>query len=152
MQTASAVQWFFLAMAIYPEVQCRAQEEIDRVIGPNRLPNFNDRTSLPFINAVVKETMRWHMVSPLGMHTSWWCQILNNNTVQLLAIRVAATMNTMAILFQKALSFWGTPGRSINSSQRNLCIFVWLGPFYTIQVYTLPPMNSNQTAGWRTAN
>ena len=53
-------------MALYPKVQKKAQEEIDSVIGPNRLPNFEDRPFLPYINAVVKESMRWHVPAPLG--------------------------------------------------------------------------------------
>ena len=53
-------------MALYPEVQKRAQAEIDAVVGPNRLPDFNDRPSLPYINAVVKESSRWNLVLPLG--------------------------------------------------------------------------------------
>ena len=55
-------------MALYPEVQKRAQAEIDAVIGPNRLPEFHDRPSLPYINAVVKETSRWNLAAPLGKH------------------------------------------------------------------------------------
>jgi cytochrome P450 len=65
-QTSSVVQALFLAMALYPEVQKKAQAEIDSVVGPNRLPNFEDRPSLPYINAVVKESMRWHVPAPLG--------------------------------------------------------------------------------------
>ena len=53
-------------MALYPEVQKKAQAEIDAVVSPNRLPDFEDRPSLPYINAVVKEVMRWHSVLPLG--------------------------------------------------------------------------------------
>ena len=53
-------------MALYPEVQKKAQAEIDDVVGPNRLPDFNDRPSLPYINAVVKESSRWNLVAPLG--------------------------------------------------------------------------------------
>ena len=60
------MQTIFLAMALYPEVQNKAQAEIDAVIGPDRLPDFQDRPSLPYINAVVKESMRWHLVLPLG--------------------------------------------------------------------------------------
>ena len=60
------MQALFLAMALYPEVQEKAQAEIDAIIGPDRLPDFEDRHSLSYINAVVKETMRWHLVSPLG--------------------------------------------------------------------------------------
>ena len=53
-------------MALYPEVQKKAQAEIDAVVGPDRLPDFEDRHSLSYINAIVKETMRWHLVGPLG--------------------------------------------------------------------------------------
>ena len=53
-------------MALHPEVQRKAQAEIDAVVGPNRLPDFQDRPSLPYINAVVKESSRWNLVTPLG--------------------------------------------------------------------------------------
>jgi len=65
--TLSSVQTLFLAMSLYPEVQKKAQAEIDAVIGPNRLPDFQDRPSLPYINAVVKESSRWNLVLPLGV-------------------------------------------------------------------------------------
>jgi hypothetical protein len=53
-------------MTLYPEVQKKAQAEIDAVVGPNRLPDFHDRPSLPYINAIVKESSRWNLVFPLG--------------------------------------------------------------------------------------
>ena len=53
-------------MTIYPDVQKKAQAEIDAVVGPNRLPDFQDRSSLPYINAVVKEASRWNLVLPFG--------------------------------------------------------------------------------------
>lgn len=53
-------------MAMYPEVQRKAQAELDAVIGAERLPEFIDRPSLPYVNALVKETMRWQVVVPLG--------------------------------------------------------------------------------------
>lgn len=40
-------------MTLFPEVQKKAQEELDRVIGPDRLPEFKDRDQLPYINALV---------------------------------------------------------------------------------------------------
>ena len=45
-------------MVKYPEVQKRAQEEVDRVIGSDRLASFSDRESLPYIDAVVAEVLR----------------------------------------------------------------------------------------------
>jgi len=74
MQTISAVQSFFLAMALYPEVQKKAQMEIDAVIGNNRLPEFSDRDALPYTNAIVKEAMRWQLVTPLGSLGSFLSQ------------------------------------------------------------------------------
>ena len=65
-QTVSANCSFYLAMTLYPEIQRRAQEELDRVIGTERLPTFSDRKNLPYIDALVKEAIRWHPVAPLG--------------------------------------------------------------------------------------
>lgn len=57
-QTVSALSSFVLALVIHPEVQAKAQQELDSVIGRGRLPDFNDRHALPYINAVVKEVLR----------------------------------------------------------------------------------------------
>ncbi|KAI5123170.1 hypothetical protein M0805_000871 [Coniferiporia weirii] len=65
--TVSSLSCFFLAMAIFPDVQRKAQEEIDRVIGTDRLPSFEDRPNLPYIDAIVKEVLRWHPVAPMGL-------------------------------------------------------------------------------------
>ncbi len=64
--TAGGLSFFYLAMAAYPEVQVKAREELDRVIGPGRLPSFQDREKLPYIEAIVKETLRWQPLAPLG--------------------------------------------------------------------------------------
>ncbi|KAJ3745686.1 cytochrome P450 [Lentinula detonsa] len=55
------------AMILYPEAQRLAQEEIDRVVGPHRLPTFNDYEHLPYIRATIKEILRWRGVSPIGL-------------------------------------------------------------------------------------
>lgn len=49
---------FVLAMLKHPDVQRRAQLEIDSIVGPNRLPNFSDIPRLPYLSAVVKEVLR----------------------------------------------------------------------------------------------
>jgi cytochrome P450 len=66
-QIVSSLSSFFLAMVIHPEAQARSQEELDAVVGRDRLPEFGDRTSLPYIDAIVKEVIRWNPVAPLGL-------------------------------------------------------------------------------------
>ena len=59
-------------MVQYPEVQKRAQAEIDAIVGTERLPDFGDRSSLPYIEAVYRETLRWHPVAPLSEFCKDW--------------------------------------------------------------------------------
>ncbi|EFQ31563.1 hypothetical protein CGRA01v4_01485 [Colletotrichum graminicola] len=54
-------------MTLHPEVQKKAQILIDKVIGDNRPPTFEDRPRLPYIDYIVQETLRWCPVSPLGV-------------------------------------------------------------------------------------
>ena len=57
-------------MSLYPDVQKKAQKELDRVVGPNRLPDFDDYDKLTYIMAVSLECMRWMPVTPMGVpHT-----------------------------------------------------------------------------------
>ena len=55
-------------MVLNPEVQAAAQAQLDSVLGGRRLPEFRDRDSLPFIEAIIMETMRWHPVAGLGIY------------------------------------------------------------------------------------
>jgi cytochrome P450 len=65
--TASSLTSFVLAIMKFPHVQRKAQEEIDNLTGSLRLPGFEDRKNLPYVDAVVKETLRWFPVTPMGM-------------------------------------------------------------------------------------
>ncbi|KAI0754765.1 cytochrome P450 [Daedaleopsis nitida] len=58
---------FYLAMSLYPEVQRKGQAELNAIVGSSRLPTFADRKRLPYVNAIVKEVMRWHTAAPLGV-------------------------------------------------------------------------------------
>jgi cytochrome P450 len=58
---------FFLAMALAPQAVKAAQEEIDRVIGMERLPSFGDRPKLPYIEALVWEVLRFTSVVPTSV-------------------------------------------------------------------------------------
>ncbi|QRW00927.1 cytochrome P450 family protein [Ceratobasidium sp. AG-Ba] len=68
--SAATAVVFILAMTLYPEIQAKAQAEIDQVVGGNRLPEMEDRASLPYLECVLKEVLRWQTVVPLGVpHT-----------------------------------------------------------------------------------
>jgi len=54
-------------MTINPEIQRRAQAEIDSVIGSDRLPEYNDRHALPVTEAIYREILRWRPPGPLGV-------------------------------------------------------------------------------------
>ena len=58
---------FVLAMLQFPDVLKKAQAELDRVVGRERLPNFSDNGKLPYIAAIVKEVLRWGALLPIGI-------------------------------------------------------------------------------------
>ena len=53
-------------MAMTPEAQKKAQAQIDTVVGRHRVPTIEDRPLLPYIDAIFRETLRYHPVVPLG--------------------------------------------------------------------------------------
>lgn len=65
--TTMALEIFTMAAVLYPAVMQEAQEEVDRVVGENRLPSFDDREHLPYIGAIVKEVLRWRPVTAGGI-------------------------------------------------------------------------------------
>ncbi|EGN98311.1 hypothetical protein SERLA73DRAFT_153424 [Serpula lacrymans var. lacrymans S7.3] len=62
--SSSTLNVLMLAMFLHPDVQRKAQLEIDSIIGRDRLPDFSDRPSLPYVEAVFRETLRWRPVAP----------------------------------------------------------------------------------------
>lgn len=64
--TTTSLTVLTLAMIKFPEVQRRAQEEIDRVVGTDRLPGFEDQSELPYIEAVLTEMLRWFPALPMS--------------------------------------------------------------------------------------
>jgi cytochrome P450 len=54
-------------MVLFPDVQKRIQAELDTVVGRKRLPTFEDRAALPYLDATIKESLRFHPPTPLGI-------------------------------------------------------------------------------------
>jgi len=65
--TAATLYGFILATLIWPDVQKKVQAEIDRVVGPNRLPTIEDYEHMPYVRSCIKESIRWMPVVILGV-------------------------------------------------------------------------------------
>ncbi|KAM5352846.1 hypothetical protein ACJ41O_005568 [Fusarium nematophilum] len=64
--TTSSTLSLILAMCVFPEAQRKAQEELDRVVGQDRYPEWSDEDQLPYIRAIINEALRWRTVTILG--------------------------------------------------------------------------------------
>ncbi|KAF9476061.1 cytochrome P450 [Pholiota conissans] len=64
--TAGTTMTLILAMLHYPKIQKKAQAELDAVVGWERMPEYEDRENLPYIRALINETLRWRPVAILG--------------------------------------------------------------------------------------
>ncbi|XP_006457266.1 hypothetical protein AGABI2DRAFT_212609 [Agaricus bisporus var. bisporus H97] len=65
--TSVSLMTFILVMLLHPDIQKRAKEELDSVMGHDRLPEFSDKPELPYLSAVLKEVFRWNPIVPLGV-------------------------------------------------------------------------------------
>ncbi|KAA1473737.1 cytochrome P450 [Dentipellis sp. KUC8613] len=65
--SVSAMTTAVLALLLHPEIQHRAQKEIDGVVGRHRLPTYEDRGRLPYVEAIYREVLRWNPVFPLSV-------------------------------------------------------------------------------------
>lgn len=63
----TAIRAFLFAMVTNPDIQNLAQQEIDGIVGNERLPDLGDRERLPYVSALIKETLRWHAITPMGV-------------------------------------------------------------------------------------
>ena len=77
-KSIAGLENFILAMIKHPEVLRKAQGEIDSVVGHSRLPTFSDRSSLPYIEAMLTETLRWGCPVPLSAFhsTPFWIPLI----------------------------------------------------------------------------
>lgn len=64
--TAGAIAVMIMAATLFPRVTKRAQDQIDKVVGSDKSPIFNDQADLPYITAFVKEVQRWRPISQGG--------------------------------------------------------------------------------------
>ena len=58
---------FVIAMLHYPSAAQKAQAELDTVVGRERVPELDDKDNLPYLQAIVREVLRWRPPIPLGI-------------------------------------------------------------------------------------
>ena len=65
--SASVLASFVLAMLLHPEIQKKAQAEIDEIIPSDRVPDISDYNRLPYVMSIIKETQRWRPLTGIGV-------------------------------------------------------------------------------------
>jgi len=70
--TGAAIVVFILAMVLNPDVQDKAQAEIDQVLERRRLPEFSDQVFLPYVTAIMKEVLRY---------VHYWDRVIYSNAL-----------------------------------------------------------------------
>ena len=67
------LQWFTALIPAHPHIQKRAQEELDRIVGHDRVRIVEDEVNLPYCRAIIKEVERCHNPFWLGtLHMASW--------------------------------------------------------------------------------
>ncbi|KAF5900087.1 cytochrome P450 1B1-like [Clarias magur] len=62
---STVMQWMLLLLVKYPAMQTKLQEQIDKVVGPDRLPSMEDKINLAYLDAFIYETMRYTSFVPV---------------------------------------------------------------------------------------
>jgi cytochrome P450 len=65
--TVATISHLILAMIYYPDAFVKARQQVEEVIGKERLPTFSDRASLPYLDCILNETWRWGSPVPLNL-------------------------------------------------------------------------------------
>lgn len=100
----------FVAMLLYPDIQKKAQEELDSVIGRDRLPSFEDRPRLPFVDAVCKEALRWRPIAPLSGSP----QLLSRSDIRLASLLYHSRSQVFHMQLHKMTSMQASSYRRVS--------------------------------------
>ncbi|KAH9328167.1 hypothetical protein KI387_000275, partial [Taxus chinensis] len=66
--TSTTIEWAMAEIIRNPKIMERVKEELDKIVGRERIAQENDIDNLPYLHAVVKETFRMHPAAPLLIH------------------------------------------------------------------------------------
>jgi Cytochrome P450 len=100
-------------MTLFPDAQLKAQDEINRVVGNDRLPDLADRDSLPYVNALFNEVLRWRPVVPTGLSKRYYLMQKRITATQGAHIGPPRLIHYEDITFRKARSLFQIYGGSV---------------------------------------
>ncbi|KAG6473101.1 cytochrome P450 78A5-like [Zingiber officinale] len=129
---AILLEWIMARMVLHPDIQRKAQSEIDGVVGSSRRPiSDSDVPRLPYLQSIVKETLRLHPPGPL---LSWARLAIHDTHVgdHFVPAGTTAMVNMYAITHDE--SVWDAPEtfkpeRFIEESVSVLGVDLRLAPF-----------------------
>ncbi|CEL54925.1 O-methylsterigmatocystin oxidoreductase OS=Aspergillus flavus GN=ordA PE=3 SV=2 [Rhizoctonia solani AG-1 IB] len=124
--TSGTLMKFIAAMVINPDVQAKAQKEIDSIVGPDTFPRMSDRDRLPYVRNLISEVLRWHTVSPVGVpHVCSQNDIYRGYNIEkgTVVIGNAWAMSRDKAVYEDPELF--NPDRFLNSDVPYLAAFGW---------------------------
>jgi cytochrome P450 len=105
---AILLEWILARMVLHPDIQAKAQSEIDTVVGHDRTVADSDLDNLPYLQAIVKETLRMHPPGPLLS----WARLATQDTIvgpHVVPAGTTAMVNMWAITHDERV--WSEPNR-----------------------------------------
>jgi len=108
--TAITNEWAIYHLINNPDIQKKLHEEIDRVVGPDRVPTYEDRDNMPYFWAFVKEVFRWCIVAPLAaFHYSIEDQTLHDDTGKEYFVPAGTQIFLHAYSLARDPAYWDEP-------------------------------------------
>ncbi|KAF8840002.1 cytochrome P450 [Paxillus ammoniavirescens] len=151
--TSSVLLVFVYLIMLHPEVQVRAQAEIDHVIGTLRLPNFEDRPALPYVDALLRETLRCHPVLPIGATIMANLWAISHNEVKYpnpTAFLPERFLQSDGTLNDDNLSWIFGFGRRICPGRHLADASLWCAMVSILAVFTIQKTEGSEEVKWAT--
>ncbi|XP_051885538.1 vitamin D 25-hydroxylase isoform X2 [Pristis pectinata] len=103
--TTNALRWAILYMALYPNIQEKVHQEIDTIVGKNQIPSLENKSQMPYTEAVLHEVLRYCNIAPLGIFRA----TTKNTVVRGYSIPKGTTVITNLYSVHFDEKYWNTP-------------------------------------------
>ncbi|XP_069753816.1 vitamin D 25-hydroxylase isoform X4 [Narcine bancroftii] len=103
--TTNALRWAILFMALYPNIQEKVHQEIDTIVGKNQIPSLENKSQMPYTEAVLHEVLRYCNIAPLGIFRA----TTKNTVVRGYSIPKGTTVITNLYSVHFDEKYWSSP-------------------------------------------